>query len=248
MDLSFLFPFDADTAGIEVPSELNNPFSSASSQISALANKEFQDFIQNESHKWEHDFAVDKGKMFGVLVVQNNYNELFYIATVSGKLKGTKTSERFIPSVFQDSTEDFRINKGMTELTVIGKQIADPSSELSKNQLIELRKEKSNKLQRWLFDNYIFLNKNGTKKTVTGIFQDFKSSSPPAAAGECAAPKLLNYAFSNELKPIAISEFWWGLSPKSENREHLKSYPACENKCRPILEFMLADHKLFDLK
>jgi tRNA pseudouridine32 synthase/23S rRNA pseudouridine746 synthase len=111
-----------------------------------------------------------------------------------------------------------------------------------------LRKEKSNKLQRWLFDNYIFLNKNGTKKTVTGIFQDFKSSSPPAAAGECAAPKLLNYAFSNELKPIAISEFWWGLSPKSENREHLKSYPACENKCRPILEFMLADHKLFDLK
>src|SRR5690606_21753915 len=62
---------------------------------------------------------------------------------------------------------------------------------------------------------------------------------PPAAAGECATPKLLQYAFLNDLKPIAMAEFWWGASPKSEVRKHKQFYPACTGKCEPILKHML---------
>jgi tRNA pseudouridine32 synthase/23S rRNA pseudouridine746 synthase len=62
---------------------------------------------------------------------------------------------------------------------------------------------------------------------------------PPSAAGECAIPKLLQSAFTSGYKPIAMAEFWWGASPKSEIRKHKLFYPACTGKCKPILAHML---------
>ena len=62
---------------------------------------------------------------------------------------------------------------------------------------------------------------------------------PPSGAGECAAPKLLHYAFKNNLKVLAIAEFWWGKNARPLERIHRQHYPACENKCRPILGYML---------
>ncbi|MEX0997458.1 MAG: pseudouridine synthase [Flavobacteriaceae bacterium] len=99
------------------------------------------------------------------------------------------------------------------------------------NTLKETRKQKSSVLQQQLFDNYAFLNSEGKLKSIGEIFDD----NPPAGAGECAAPKLLHYAFKNDLKPIAMAEFWWGQSPKSEVRKHKQFYPACKSKCEPIL-------------
>ncbi|WP_093026320.1 RluA family pseudouridine synthase [Pustulibacterium marinum] len=97
------------------------------------------------------------------------------------------------------------------------------------------RKEKSAALQQRLFDKYTFLNANGNTKSVGEIFDN----NPPAAAGECAAPKLLQYAYQHNLKPIAMAEFWWGASPKSEVRKHQQFYPSCRSKCEPILGHML---------
>ncbi|PKP26556.1 MAG: RNA pseudouridine synthase [Bacteroidetes bacterium HGW-Bacteroidetes-2] len=97
--------------------------------------------------------------------------------------------------------------------------------------LKEIRKKKSAALQQQLFDKYFFLNRFGTQKSIGEIFEN----NPPAGAGECAAPKLLQYAFKHQLKPIAMAEFWWGQSPNSEIRKHKHFYPACKSKCEPIL-------------
>ncbi|MFM2214446.1 MAG: hypothetical protein RL427_1709 [Bacteroidota bacterium] len=110
------------------------------------------------------------------------------------------------------------------------------------NQLKESRKQKSASLQQRLFQEYAFLNQYGTLKSLDTIFQ----GNPPAGAGECAAPKLLHYAFQNQLKPIAMAEFWWGQSPKSEVRKHKQFYPACTGKCQPILAHMLEGIPLED--
>jgi tRNA pseudouridine32 synthase/23S rRNA pseudouridine746 synthase len=107
-----------------------------------------------------------------------------------------------------------------------------------KNEIEKLkteRKERSGALQKRLFDEYKFLNGNREEQSLLDIF----GSKPPAGAGECAVPKLLHYAFSHQLKPIAMAEFWWGQSPKSEIRKHKEFYPACRSKCEPILGFML---------
>lgn len=101
------------------------------------------------------------------------------------------------------------------------------------------RKERSAALQRQLFEQYVFLNKDGKTKSLHEIFSATAFGQPPSAAGECAAPKLLQYAFANGYKPLAFGEFWWGASPKSEIRKHKLFYPACAGKCKPILAHML---------
>ena len=101
------------------------------------------------------------------------------------------------------------------------------------------RSKKSAALQQEIFENYTFLNQAGNKKSLLEIFKNTIYLFPPAAAGECAAPKLLQYAFLNQLKPICMAEFWWGASPNSEVRLHKQFYPACKSKCEPILKHML---------
>lgn len=101
------------------------------------------------------------------------------------------------------------------------------------------RKEMSDNLQRWLFSQYEMLNANGEKKNIVDIFSDFRGTLPPAAAGDCCAPKLLQYAYHNGLRPLCMAEFWWGASPRAEIRHHLAYYPACRSRCLPILSWMM---------
>lgn len=109
----------------------------------------------------------------------------------------------------------------------------------SLNQLKQQRKQLSNALQNKLFDQYRFLNARSEEKSLAAIFAPTTSPTPPAGAGECAAPKLLHYAFKHGFEPLALAEFWWGVSPKSEIRQHAKFYPSCNSKCQPILGHML---------
>ena len=105
------------------------------------------------------------------------------------------------------------------------------------------RKEKSNYLQQTLFSKYAFLNRQKELKNLLDIF-DNPALKPPAGSGECAAPKLLQYAFANNLTPITMAEFWWGISPNSAVRQHKNYYPACQGRCKPILAHMLKDVKM----
>ncbi len=99
-------------------------------------------------------------------------------------------------------------------------------------------------LQTKLFEHYQFLNQNGVEKSLYELFKNTAQQMPPAGAGECATPKLLHYAFQHKLKPLAMAEFWWGNSPKSQIRQHKNIYAACLGKCQPILEHMLEGIKL----
>jgi len=108
-----------------------------------------------------------------------------------------------------------------------------------RDALRQQRKRLSAALQQKLFEQYRFLNIKGTEKSLNGIFNGTVELTPPAGSGECAAPKLLHYAFKHGLKPLAIAEFWWGAPPKSEIRQHKQFYPACLRKCQPILGHML---------
>lgn len=98
------------------------------------------------------------------------------------------------------------------------------------------RKERSLKLQDRLFEQFIICNAKGETKTLLDIFSPVK---PPSGAGECCAPKLLQYAYTHQYKPVCMAEFWWGNSPKTLIRRPGKFYPSCSSKCKPILSFML---------
>ena len=101
------------------------------------------------------------------------------------------------------------------------------------------RKQRSSALQGRLFDQFVLLNAKGENRSLCGIFSRVGHPIPPSGAGECAAPKLLQYAFLNHYEPLCMAEFWWGASPKAIVRHHGHFYPACKSKCEPILQFMM---------
>ena len=117
------------------------------------------------------------------------------------------------------------------------------------SQITELKKERKVRsaiLQKKLFQQFRLLNAQGDIKDLCTIFDEAIHKIPPAGAGECAAPKLLQYAYLHQLEPIAMAEFWWGESPKTEIRKHGYYYPACKGKCEPILKHMLKGLEIED--
>lgn len=141
----------------------------------------------------------------------------------------------------ESQTEKSKFNKLKKEcknrVEAIQLKIADCNQEIY--ELKQVRKNQSAQLQKQIFDSYLFLNGKGNEKSASAIFKETDAKFPPAGAGDCCAPKLLQYAFQNQLKPVAIAEFWWGRSPKKEIRKHGYYYPACKSKCEPILAHML---------
>jgi tRNA pseudouridine32 synthase/23S rRNA pseudouridine746 synthase len=107
------------------------------------------------------------------------------------------------------------------------------------NTIKSTRSRLSTRLQKKLFKQYRLLNSAGVEKDVMELFQHATHPIPPAGTGDCAAPKLLQYAFKHKLTPLAMAEFWWGRAPKSEIRQHKNFYAACSGKCQPILPHML---------
>lgn len=107
------------------------------------------------------------------------------------------------------------------------------------NTLKKQRHDMSDALQQWLFSQYRMLNARGEERDLCDIFRDTVHHTPPAGAGDCCAPKLLQYAYSHGLHPVCMAEFWWGGTPRTEIRRHLHYYPACRGKCLPILTHMM---------
>jgi len=324
--------FQQDISRIELPQKFTFPFYFEPHELTKIAANELQQYLENQSD-WSHNFGLNSdqeglviGKMFGVLIVQNEENELGYLAAFSGKLADKNHHSFFVPPVFDMLDENGFYKKGEAILNQFNREIVQLEQEtaylncveklntikqnseqaiqeqklilkaakinrgtqreaaqltmspteyesflqklgneslkegillkqmtqhfqhlllaaeleLKKytdkiNGLKEIRKQKSALLQQQLFEQYAFLNQYGQKKSIGAIFD----GNPPAGAGECAGPKMLQYAFMHQLKPIAFAEFWWGQSPKSEIRKHRQFYPACKGKCEPILNFML---------
>mgnify|MGYP000409795074 CR=1 FL=1 len=123
------------------------------------------------------------------------------------------------------------------KITSLQQELETITDKLAK--LKKQRKSRSKNLQKKLFAQYQFLNAQGQVKDLNAIFADLPEHTPPSGAGDCAAPKLLQYAYQHNLKPVAMAEFWWGAAPKSAIRQHKNYYPSCYSKCQPILGHML---------
>ena len=114
-------------------------------------------------------------------------------------------------------------------------------------EMKQRRKEMSDALQEWIFRQYIVQNSLGESSSIFDIFAA-SGLVAPGGTGECAAPKLLNYAFRNGLKPLAMGEFWYGESPSTAVRTEGHFYPSCTSKCGPLLGYMLQGMHLMKIE
>ncbi len=313
--------FTTSTEGSELPVKFTNPFDYQPHPLCILAAGEVQRYLAEQA-EWKEE--LDKGKMFGVLVVRTREGRLGFLAAFSGTLNGTNRLPYFVPPVYdllqpgsffkeeeknisdinarirtletdeaylhlqaeaqalqQEAgqalarmREDLKAAKarrqtqrqagGLTpeeEATLIREsqfqkaeykraerawearcQPAQKALLLQAKQIEQLkaeRKRRSAALQMRLFWHFRMLNARGEAKDLCELFADTPQRTPPAGAGECAAPKLLQQAYLHKWKPLCMAEFWWGQSPKTEIRHHGQYYPACRSKCAPILKHML---------
>ncbi len=97
------------------------------------------------------------------------------------------------------------------------------------------RRERSKALQTAMHDTHGLLNFAGRYARL----DEFFATGVPTGTGECCAPKLLHEAALRGIQPTGVAEFWWGPSPASGEREHMKFYPPCTEKCGPILGHLL---------
>jgi tRNA pseudouridine32 synthase/23S rRNA pseudouridine746 synthase len=243
-----LFEEPLDT--YHIPEQLTSPYDCKPHPLSLLAVKKLQSHLTTQGD-WYHNFGFcdneqEKviGKMFGVLVVRTQQNELGYISAFSGKLAGSNHHDKFVPPIFDGLSEGGFLNRGMRELAGMNVEMdvlkgLRPERHEEINFLQAKRRAYSVLLQNKIFDQYHFLNQDGHTKSLLAIFEK-NDRRPPAGAGECAAPKMLQYAFAHRMKPLAMAEFWWGLSPKSDYWKHGHFYPSCLEKCAPILAHMLS--------
>lgn len=244
-------PFEESMAAYTFPDKFTFPFDYEPHPLSLLAVEKLQLHLENQKD-WEHNFGLKPdqdgaviGKMFGVLVVRTQDGEIGYLSAFSGKLAGGNYHNKFVPPIFDGMADGGFLNSGMERLALINQQIKeleDAGTDTRKEiELLKtMRKAHSVSLQKEIFDQYDFLNQDGEEKSLYDIFEDALYKNPPAGAGECAAPKLLQYAFQHNMQPLAMAEFWWGMSPKSDFWKHGHFYPACREKCEPILGHMLS--------
>ncbi|ADR22151.1 RNA pseudouridine synthase [Marivirga tractuosa] len=330
MQDSYFIKFKTDTSEYSLPEKFTFPFSYEPHPLTELAANELQENLKAANIKNEIS-----GKMYGVLVVQNQSGELGYLTSFSGQDYDGDPPVNFVPPIYdrlelkgfykkgeeelvkinrkiKQLEEDRNFNKLMAELKEQSKKsnlelksaqekkqmakalrkekreegmvnlspeafdkldeqlrkesinedynykklnkgwkkkIASIQSKVAvyESQIQRLKKERkqrSIKLQKQIFDQYQFLNVKGQRKGLEEIFEPLVY--PPSGAGDCALPKLLQYAFVSQYKPIAMGEFWWGKAPKSELRKEGRFYPACSGKCKPILGHMLKGLNLED--
>ena len=216
---------------IQAPERFTYPFCYEPHPLCEMAAKEVQAYIVNHVEIRED---ADNGKMFGVLVVEYE-GGLAYLAAYSGLLAGRNDWSFFVPPVYDAQQPDGHFKTTEREISLISHH----------SPLIA--KKMSQDLQVWLFHQYQLLNARGEVKDLVDIWQSYYSRPklrqkfplPPGGTGDCCAPKLLQYAYQQGLKPVCMAEFWWGESTKEELRQHLNYYPACRGKCKPILTWML---------
>ena len=154
------------------------------------------------------------------------------ISEINRLLAGARAPESL------DSCSQGRFSGGEHQEGRFGARGGELGTEMNVEALEEERRKLSVALQDWIFDHYMVSNALGETISIKEVFAR-RGLVPPGGTGDCAAPKLLQYAYSHGLKPLAMGEFWYGASPRREVRTQGRFYPACTGKCGPLLEFML---------
>ena len=197
-------------------------------------------------------YVFAEGKMLGVLVCEDPASgALTTLNAFSGLVGGRSVLHGFVPPIFDTTTvpalrniegpvppETASLRFGPTA-DAVPPLMVPRVAQVSEGTGPSRDTRDSRELQEWLFRQYRVMNGMGEEMDVKEIFA-LRGLVPPGGTGECAAPKLLNYAFRNGLKPLCMGEFWYGASPGSgEVRQHGRFYPSCTGKCGPLLSWML---------
>ncbi len=186
-------------------------------------------------------FGTDRGKMFGVLTGCDHSGKRIRLYAFSGQFNGHWLVPGWVPPLFDIPAWHTVHDKREREIKRLSRLLeAAERSDTIYQKLKRKRKQLSRQLMQKLHALYTLHNFQGDKIAMKSLFP---KDAPPTGAGDCCAPKLLHYAASNTITPDGMAEFYWGKTNLSKTKKHKAFYPPCEDKCKPILGFMLCGLK-----
>ena len=210
--------------------------------MTELDNKkrvDYEDIIANPEFSTDYLFGPARGQMFGVLVCQHSNGTLGTLKAFSGQYDGKWLAKGWVPPLFNVREMKSLCVSVETEIKQLGRDIESSAPGTSQQQqLIKTRRCLSQNLMRKIHDLYMLTNFKGQSAPLVRVFQG-TNKGIPTGTGDCCAPKLLDYAARHHLTPLGLAEFFWGRENQSQTRQHKKFYPGCQEKCAPILGFML---------
>ncbi len=180
-------------------------------------------------------FAESRGQMFGTLECLAPSGRTVILKAFSGQYNGVWEVAGWVPPLLDVAEFQRLVDKTDPQIKALGKRLESLPPGLEKEHLSHQRKKLSQDLMKALHALYQVHNLRGEVKPLLELF----STGIPTGAGDCCAPKLLNFAARNQLRPVSLAEFYWGRENRSGTRQHGCFYSACESKCKPILGFML---------
>ncbi len=195
---------------------------------------EKSDKLLNSVFSIDYLFGKARGQMFGVLECEDCHGNTLILKAFSGQYNGIWKVDGWIPPLFAVREFDELVSDDEKRIKTLGREIERTTESFKRQHLIQHRKKLSQRLMKEIHGLYKVHN---FRSQVRSLY-DFFSDGIPTGTGDCCAPKLLNYAAQNQLKPLSLSEFYWGRENRSKTRQHGRFYSSCKEKCQPILGFM----------
>lgn len=207
-------------------------------ELEAEKRIDFDSDKVDERFSTEYVFGKARGQMFGVLECENTEGEKVFLKAFSCQYNGAWEVEGWVSPLFDLKKYDELVLPVDFGIKRLGREIdLLPEDSFKRKVLIYQRREMSQNLMKDIHDLYELNNFCGEECSIYDAFLYDKGI--PTGCGDCCAPKLLNAAARQNLKPLGLVEFYWGKENKSMTREHGEFYSCCESKCQPILGFML---------
>jgi hypothetical protein len=178
-----------------------------------------------------------RGQMFGVLVYEDASGRRGAFRAFSCQYNGVWEVPEWVPPVFDVTAFHALVDPVEREIKGLGRKIEEPGHEETRRALVRRRREMSRELMREIHGLYRLHNFRGELQPMAEVFQG--AGNMPTGTGDCCAPKLLQHAAVRGVRPLGLAEFYLGRENRSGTRRHGVVYPACEEKCRPILGFQL---------
>ncbi len=185
-------------------------------------------------------FSENRGQMFGILLctAPDIYSAPAVLKAFSGQYNGLWEVPGWAPPLIDPGTFENAVLKADPAIKELTAKISNlPTKSAERALLIDRRRELSRRHMHEIHEMYTIRNFAGESTDLFSLFKD--RGGIPAGTGDCCAPKLLNHAIERGLKPLSLAEFYWGRDNRSGTRKHRRFYPPCNEKCRPLLEFML---------
>lgn len=199
---------------------------------------EISEVDANSIFNIDYLFGEAEGQMFGILECENNAGEKIILKAFSGKYNGQWLLDGWVPPLFDVDIYLRMMKEGDSIITPLGESMVGMELNDPKRLAIHRKRKKlSQDLMKDLHALYRLHNFKGETWSLYDAF--YLNKGIPTGTGDCCAPKLLNYAASNDLKPLSIAEFFYGRANSAGTRFHKEFYSSCEGKCQPILGFML---------